>query len=151
MIVVPGKFCYVLTPRTGSRAMEQAFLSHVPGAQDVGRHHGYEVGYMEPVYATIRNPCMQLLSHYWKVRDEMSFKDYLNSRTPRLNHHKANRYFIFEHGLERIFEQLGYSDIKVPHVGKSNADINILTEENIMLINKLFKEDVVLYESVVNA
>ena len=153
MIVVPKLLVYVLTPRTGSRATEQAFLEHVPGSLDVGRHHGYETGFKEPVYATIRNPHDQLLSHYWKERDKITFEDYLRYRTPRLNIHHAviDKYFIYENGLSNIFWQMGFPAVPVEHVGVSNVDKSFLTKVRKEMINELFKEDVSLYESVVNA
>ena len=144
MILVPGRFCYVLNPRTASRATEQAFLAL--GADDIGRHHGY-TPYDLPVYATIRKPCDQVLSHYWQVRDRWTLEEYIQQRTPRLNiHHEVvDRYFIYEQGLDRIFTELGYPDVTFKRIGGSHADPTFLTPERIDLINRTFAEDNDLY------
>ncbi len=149
MILIPGVLAYVFTPRTGSRTTEQAFLRYIPAAQDIGRHHGY-VECDEPVYATIREPCSQVLSHYWRVKDELGFEQYVKQRTPRLNiHHEiVDRYFIYENGLVSIFEQLGFSGVRLEHIGATHADKVFLTPARIDLINRTFAEDVALYQQV---
>ena len=148
MILLPGKLVYVLTPRTGSRAMERAFLEHVPGAQDIGRHHGF-TDYGLPVYATIRRPVDQVLSHWWKVRDRMSLEEYIEQRTPRLNihHEHIQHYFRYEDGLARVFQWLGYPGVKVAQVGESNPGIE-LTPAQVELINQKFADDVALYNGL---
>ena len=146
MIVVPTRFAYVLIPRTGSRAMERAFLDHVPTAQDVGRHHGYVMGFKEPVYATIRNPADQVLSHWWKRRHEITIEQYIKERTPRLNIHPVDKYFRYDWGLTEIFRQLGYN-VTVEKIGVSGVDKSYLTKETIKMINKTFAEDYELYQA----
>ena len=130
--------------------MEEAFLRI--GAQDVGRHHGYVAGYSEPVYATIREPCDQILSHYWKVRDKWTLEQYLAQRTGRLNLHHAviGKYFIYEDGLQAIFAQLGYPDVQIDRIGATGADKSFLTPARIELIQQKFSADVALYRSVID-
>lgn len=152
MILIPNRFCYVLTPRTGSRAMEQAFLDHVPNAQDIGRHHGFtDCGL--PVYATIRNPVDQVLSHWWKLRTVMPLEQYIELRTPRLNiHHSViDRYYIYEDGLESIFSALGYPGIKIKRIGGSQPDRDYLTPERVHLIEQAFPDDVDIYMNVLGS
>jgi hypothetical protein len=150
VIWVKNELVYVFTPRTGSRTTEAAFLRYVPGAQTVGRHHGFVPGYGHPVYATIRNPLHQVLSHYWRVKDRLSLPEYLKQRKPRLNHLHAvvDRYFIYENGLESIFAALGYAGIQLERIGATHAEPEYLTAERTALISKAFPDDIALYESV---
>lgn len=147
MILVPDRFCYVLNPRTGSRAMERAFLDQVPGAQKIGRHHGYVDGYGLPVYATIRSPADLVLSHWWKAQDRLTLAEYIKQRTPRLNVHHGviDRYFLYDDGLEQIFADLGYPGVKTERIGGSNPDRTYLTPARVHLINRAFPEDNDLY------
>lgn len=39
MVVVPGKFIFLATPRTGSRAVKEALLKYAPGAVESREHH----------------------------------------------------------------------------------------------------------------
>lgn len=150
MILVPEKFVYVLNPRTGSRAMEQAFLDHVPGAQKIGRHHGFTPKYGLPVYATTRNPVDLILSHWWKTRDTLTLEQYIERRTPRLHlfADQIDRYFLYDDGLEAIFAQLGYPDVKTEKIGGSDPDRDYFNKAQIHLIKRAFPDDVALYEGV---
>jgi len=151
MILIPGRLAYVLIPRTGTRTTLEGFMG-IPGAQNVGRHHGY-VACDEPVYATIRDPYTLVLSHYWRVKDKISFEQYVKQRVPRLTGRPLqdvviDRYFIYEDGLANIFEQLGYPDVQLGHIGATHSDKAFLTSERIDLINRTFPEDVALYQKV---
>ena len=148
MIRIPGKFRYAFNPRTGSRAMEQAFLDHIQGAQDVGRHHGLTAG-PEPLYATLRDPATQVMSYWWHLRGMYpSLEQYIaNKSRPRLNlfADQVTRYFIYEDGLEGIFEQLGYPGIQAKRIGGHNPPVPI--PEVAGMIRESFPEDWILYNT----
>lgn len=150
MIRVPGKFAYVFNPRTGSRAMEQAFLASVPGAQDVGRHHGYS-DCPEPTYATIRDPVEVAISFWWseQCRGRVgSLEQWYRKSGSRFNLHldKIDRYFLYDLGLEEIFNQLGYPGVSVPRIG-GHSPPQATAEQRAYLIDK-FPEDWELYQQV---
>jgi len=127
--------------------MEAAFLRSVPEAQDVGRHHGYTPVDNLPVYATIRHPCDQVLSHWWKVKRFVSLENYVRVRAPRLNLHQEHidRYFLYSSGLENIFTQLGWPGVAVEHIGGSKPTGLELRADQVDLINETFAEDLALY------
>ena len=68
MIVIPDKFTFVATPRTGSRAISEALILKYPEAiTDYPKdHHTYPDAVPRdlPIYTVIRNPTSQLLS-WW--------------------------------------------------------------------------------------
>jgi hypothetical protein len=161
MIIVPDKFTYVFTPRTGSRATERAFLDHVPGAyRPSNYHHDHPDDLPQglPVYATIRNPYDQVLSWYapWE-KQGFTVVEFLHRSPPgrrwiqkRLNVYDeyVDAYFIYEDGIEQIFKTLGYGIVSVPKVGTSGVDKTRLTQEARELIDEIFEYDVKLYERI---
>lgn len=155
MLLVPNKFVFLNTPRTGSRAISAVFqgLGYCPAQF----HHTNisEVHTDLPVFTMLRNPTTQLLSWWWDSRYIWCFEDYIKEHWTGItwNHEDLNPYapivdkfFIYEHGLEPMFEELGLPQWSIPRVGVSQTEYKYITPEAIDLINERFPKDVALYE-----
>ena len=163
MIIVPGRFIYLFTPRTASRATERAFLEHVPEALISNKHHDHprdipNIGL--PVYATIRDPYEQALSWYWVYRNRYSVSQWVHKSPPgrrwiqkRMNEYDeyVDAYFVYEDGIERIFKTLALPGVKVGKVGVSGTDKSLLDEEARAAIDDVLEYDVKLYKRICGA
>lgn len=161
MVIVPGEFIYVFSPRTASRALEQALLK-IPGALTDGLHHSYpwripDLGL--PVYATIRNPYDQVLSHWGNYcqKTSVTIEQFLDLRVigrlwapGSLNPYDewVSEYFVYEAGMEAVMARLGHPEIEVPKVGVINPDRSVLTQSIHARIRKEFSKDLWLYREV---
>lgn len=97
MIVVPGKFVYVGSPRTGSHFIYDVLQAHFPDAVRGQQHHEFIPGVLNakrmggglPVYTVVREPVKHLFSFYWnslrKYPDRVittTFKEFIQGRRP---------------------------------------------------------------------
>ena len=98
MIIVPGKFVYVGSPRSGSHYIYDVLCAHFPDAQRWHEHHAFiadvlnvkRMGNNLPVYTTVRDPVKQLFSFYWnslhKYPDRIvttTFEEFIEARKPQ--------------------------------------------------------------------
>lgn len=176
MVIVPGKFIYVCTPRTASRSVITALWT-VPGViGSVHRHvdpseaQDAQEKYQLPILTFTREPCRHLLSHWWRnyqIRpDHRDFTWFIQHgkvgrfRWPfktgvkenRLNcyHRVANVYFPLELGVEAFFDEWNLQPEKISYIvedGAHPADRHI-TDEHHQLVKQHFSEDVALYDYV---
>jgi len=161
MVIVPDKCIYVFTPRTGSRATEQALLE-IDGAYMLNpRVHHDEPSTIPdmglPVYATIRHPYTQCLSWFAPWQRMHTIETFVHRAPPgrhwlkkRLNVYDewVDGYFVFEEGLGKIMEKLGHPEIEVPELGKSSFDKDYLTDSAKKAIETVFPFDMELYRRV---
>jgi len=98
MIVVPGKFVYVGSPRSGSHYIYDVLCAHFPDAvRPSVQHHApipevlnaKRLGGGLPVYTVVRDPVKQLFSFYWnslhKYPDRIvvtTFQEFIEGRKP---------------------------------------------------------------------
>jgi hypothetical protein len=97
MIVVPGKFICVGSPRSGSYYIHDVLEKHFPEAQRWHEHHACiadvlnakRMGGGLPVYSVVRHPLKQLFSFYWntlhKYPDKIvltTFEQFIEGRKP---------------------------------------------------------------------
>lgn len=98
MIVVPGKFIYVGSPRTGSHFIHDVLEKSFPEAKRWPEHHAFIADVLNmkrmhgglPVYAVIREPTEWLFSFYWnslhKYPDRIitdTFEQFIEARKPK--------------------------------------------------------------------
>lgn len=97
MIVVPGKFVYVGSPRTGSHFIYDVLEKAFPEAKRWHEHHAFIADVLNakringgiPVYTVIRDPVEWLFSFYWNsLRKypnriiEDTFETFIEGRKP---------------------------------------------------------------------
>lgn len=97
MIVVPGKFIYAGSPRTGSHFIYDVLEKNFPEAKRWHQHHAFISEVLNakrmnggiPVYSVVRNPVEWLFSFYWnslhKYPDRIvttTFEEYIEGRKP---------------------------------------------------------------------
>lgn len=97
MIVVPSKFVYVGSPRTGSHYIYDVLQAHFPEARRWPEHHAFIKDVLNakrlnggiPVVTVVRDPVKQLFSFYWnslhKYPDRVvttTFAEFIKSRRP---------------------------------------------------------------------
>lgn len=169
MIIVPDKFIFLCTPRSGSRSTVAA-LHVLDGTIVSDNHHGTidEVIEAKKKYGlktitTLRDPAHILLSYWWGfLRHKplrITFEDHIK-RSPATilwgrifpYHELTDEYFLFSKGLDAFFKYLGFPDLNVPKIGvrpkaqQRLPDPNYITEEHRALIKEKFPDDVALYE-----
>jgi len=98
MIVVPGKFIYVGSPRSGSHYISDVLCAHFPEARRSQEHHAFIADVLNakrmngnlPVYTVVRDPVKQLFSFYWnslhKYPDRIvttTFEEFIEGRKPQ--------------------------------------------------------------------
>ena len=98
MIVVPGKFIYVGSPRAGATFIFNILEAHFPEAKRSHEHHAFIADVLNakrmygglPVYSVIREPTEWLFSFYWnslqKYPDRIitdTFEDFIEGRKPQ--------------------------------------------------------------------
>ena len=137
MIVIPNKFVFLATPRTGSRAISEALIRKYPDAIT-----DYPSNHHDPapddnklhVYTVIRHPVYQMLSWWAHVdvragskRRPLQFaQEYENimympkHAEYRLNIHAENADMIMFYGMTNTI--LGLENVKV--IGKSDYTLN---------------------------
>jgi hypothetical protein len=97
MIVVPGKFIYVGSPRTGSHYIYDVLQAHFPEAQRSPEHHAFIAQVLNakrmnngiPIVTVIRDPVPWVFSFYWnslqKYPDRIidtTFEEFIKARKP---------------------------------------------------------------------
>lgn len=97
MIVVPGKFVYVGSPRTGSHYIYDVLQAHFPEATRWWQHHAFIADVLNakrmnggiPVYTVVRDPVKHVFSFYWnslhKYPDRIvttTFEEFIRGRRP---------------------------------------------------------------------
>jgi hypothetical protein len=97
MIVVPGKFIYAGSPRSGSHFIYSVLEKHFPDAERWPEHHALipdvlnakRMGGGLPVYTVVRSPLKQIFSFYWnslfKYPDRIvttTFAEFIEGRKP---------------------------------------------------------------------
>jgi len=97
MIVVPGKFIYVGSPRSGSHYIYGVLEQHFSEAERWYEHHALipdllnakRMGGGLPVYTVVRNPIKQLFSFYWNSLQKYpnrivttTFAEFIEARKP---------------------------------------------------------------------
>lgn len=174
MILVPGKFIYLCTPSTGSRTTANVLVEQCGGEQLSANHHATKVEVIraqwrpEPFFTTFRDPFEFILSRYWyRTRnggyEALPFDVFLDKYfaahaatpfAPWLCWYApyAQRLFLFEKGPRHFFEEVGFPDVEIPHLGYcaptdrprlDRSFINYLQEKR---INLQFAKDVRLYK-----
>lgn len=98
MVIVPGKFIYVGSPRSGSHYIFDVLCASFPEAIRSKEHHAFiadvlnakRMGNNLPVYGVVRDPVKQLFSFYWnslhKYPDIIvttTFEEFIESRKPK--------------------------------------------------------------------
>ena len=155
-ILVPDRFIYLCSPRTGSRTTREALVKHC-GAQEVGdMHHASreELEALEtnlPVYSMMCDPFDYVQSAF--ARDpNPRFEDFINSWQPDCLGEWDNRmtpydgfvdhYFIFENGLEDFFERVGFGGVPLTNKGRyETPNYKPLSEDDEITIRMRFKKD----------
>lgn len=145
MIVVPNKFVFLATPRTGSRATSEALLRKYPDAitdYPSNHHDPAPDGNKLPVYTVIRHPVDQMLSWWYHVdvqhgsdRRPIQFAaEYDNVMFMprwaeyRLNIHAEDAdHFIIHGDADNVFE---LDDTKV--VGRSEYKVSDTEREELL-------------------
>ena len=185
MILVPGKCIYLCTPATGSRSTAKVLAEQCGGRWLNGTHHANLTdmplleGRAEPVITTIRDPYDYVLSRYWYnyKPKEVKAANPIESYIPKFSLENregeygkqfgsmmcmyrdyVDRYFVFEDGLQPIFDAIGCSDVELPEVGKltplqwlqwgPRLRVDEISEEAKTLIEKHFPMELELYRKV---
>ena len=165
MIVIPNKFTFVATPRTGSRAISEALIRKYPDAitEYPNDHHAApdSVPTDLPIYTVLRNPLDQLLSWWAHVdlrhnswRGPIDFAlEYENVMyLPKYDKFRLNIYgdvatvfMPYDRGLRRVADALDLRDIET--VGKS--DLPHISQDEILTLQRVldnhFKYDMALW------
>jgi hypothetical protein len=116
----------------------------------------------KPVYAFTRNPYTQILSWYYHAKRDNNpegFMDFINTYKHgwlfggKLNIYEdvpdmEVQYFLFEKGHEHFFEYVGLPNVEVPHVGATQPNYNLLTEQAMEAIATRFEFDMDHYINV---
>ena len=96
MIVVPGKFVYAGSPRTGSHYIYAVLQAHFPNAVRSEQHHASIGDVLNakraggiPIYTVVREPVEHLFSFYWNSLQKYpgrivttTFKEFIEGRRP---------------------------------------------------------------------
>ena len=172
MIVIPNKFIFLATPRTGSRAISEALIRKYPQAisEYPTNHHGQpaETNKLRK-YSVVRNPVDQILS--WWSHNTVN-RHIIIEQTPLewaqtfdnvmyfarfekyvLNMHAeiTDHFLPYTDDMDVIKKELELDDLEV--IGRSRYR-DIVTEEQIQevsdYIDKEFPNDVQLWKDVSN-
>lgn len=127
-----------MTPRTGSRALEEFLLK--AGGTLVGDHHTepWRVPHGgKPNYTIAREPISHLESWYNHFRKNMTMLNFLRFHDNGWNLRPLNFYmgavervYIYELGLEHALRRMGFTvDEPLPHIGLSHSRYVMSAEE----------------------
>jgi len=167
MVIIPNKFIFTATPRTGSRAISEALLRKYPEALSdyPSKHHDHPTTNLElPVYTVIRNPLDQLLSWWAHVdiragspRRPLQFaEEYENVmflpkyEKYRLNIHAdiADKFLLYSNNMYHITKELDIHDLvrvgRSPSIPATNTEKAELKE----YIESEFAADLALWSKV---
>lgn len=160
-ILVPDRFIYLASPRTGSRTTREALVKHHGGVKVGDMHHAKraELEALKtdlPVYSMMRDPFDFVCSAF--ARDaNPRFQDFINSWLPDCLGEWDNamtpyegfvdHYFIFENGLEDFFKRVGLPDTPLENKGRyETPPYKPLSEDDEFTIRMRFKADFDRYE-----
>lgn len=152
MILVLGKFIYLAAPRTGSRTTCEALIKHCDGRKISKTHHASRVELERldtelPVYSMMRDPLDFILAAWSRSTCER-LEDFVETWNPdslgewdgRITPYDGfvDHYFIFEHGLERFFERVGFPGVPLGHKGRNETrtDKPVSVEQTAMLMER---------------
>lgn len=175
MILVPDKFIYLCTPSTGSRTTAKVLVDQCGGEQLSASHHARKEEVIrnrwrpEPMYTTLRDPFEFILSRYWyrtrtdgyealpfdvfldrfsKARINTPFHPWLCWYAPF-----TERFFLFDYGPQHFFNEVGFHDVEIPHIGytqespdRPRLEKDFLNHLQVKRINLQFAKDVRLYK-----
>lgn len=140
MVIVPGKFVYVGSPRSGSHYIYNVLEAHYPEARRWHEHHAFIPDVLNakrmnngiPIYSVVRDPVKQLFSFYWnslhKYPDIVvttTFKEFIEGWKPHKQPYKkavdfapglttyihvVDKFFPFEKDFKTLFAFLGIAD-----------------------------------------
>ena len=174
MVIVPGKFIFLCTPRTGSRSVSSA-LRAIPDVVIGPVHHAHPKDILEaqnktglPTITIIREPCRQLLSYFWPQivnGSGRSFKEYVETQPIIPDHFQFNgayrlniyeeitdHFHLFEKGLEAFFDHWGLSNLNLPLIGTykgaKKPDPAYITRTFKEIVGEYFGKDLALYRKV---
>lgn len=168
MVIVPDKFTFVATPRTGSRALAEALIKQYPqSVTDYPRDHHTDVSMVPadyPIYTVIREPVSHLISWYYHVdarhkNNKRSFDSFVKEYDSpqyfcRYNKYILNPYaeiadnlFVYERGLQLAANAMGIEHT-IEVVGKSNMSPIKIDTGTMDYVRQAFAEDFALYESL---
>ena len=165
MIVVPGRFVFVSTPRTGSRSIAEVLLTH--GWKQTCGHHTEPAIVMRenprrssplPIYSVFRNPRDIIVSWYCRTKfaAKPSLEEFCKGGTENPWMRPMHRYmdisdraFNFDDGIEKIMKDMGVEPIgKIPHIGGSERAAVEWTEEAERIARLTWKIDFDYYEEM---
>jgi hypothetical protein len=163
-ILVPDRFIYLCSPRTGSRTTREALEKHC-GAVRVGEMHHAKRTELEqmkqdlpdlPVYSMMRDPFDFVCSAYARAYDP-TMRDFLDNwnsdvleewdgaMTPYEGF--VDHYFIFENTLEDFFRRVGFPDLPLEHKGRyETPPYKPLAEGDEQMVREQFPQDFARYE-----
>jgi len=145
MIIIPYKFIFLETPRTGSKSC-RAVLSKIPGATVSEKCHvGCNLAMAIkratglPLVTVTRDPLDHLVSWYLATANRKKpFVDFIEKGLPIgklterpgfdpfiLNPYRdiADKVFWLERGLFNMFNRLGILVDEMPHINEHNKDL----------------------------
>jgi hypothetical protein len=178
MILIPGKFIYLASPRCASRTVAEVLTMQLGGKKLCGSHHAHasEMStlalYDEPVISLIRNPynvvvnraayAFRNIGRFKRTRDFKFWLDWYkpdgwNGFGDRIAqyHEYVDHYYVFERGLQSFFTAIGFPDVNIPWIGKDSFPedrdlVRGMHPQYKQLIDERFQPDVDLYQSVVS-
>ena len=142
MAVINDRFHYLFLaePRTASRAMRDALLTH-PGSREIGSHHAslrtlksrYRLRRADRYYtfSVVRNPADILVTEWFEFGAGRSLFEYIRDRlyycsdsdNPFFKHASTVKHFLhyeeLQVGLDTLFGGLGIPFVVLPVVGKT--------------------------------
>ena len=185
MILVEGRGIYLCTPATGSRTTVDVLVNQCGGRSLSCDHHAPLCHmprleeHTEPVVTTIRDPYDYVLSRFWyahkheEVRAETPVEGYICMYAERnrkgqyadefgsrmcMYRDYVDRFFLFEDGLQPIFDIFGFPDVTLPTIGKPTPmqklqwgprlTVHDLSDEAKELIEEHFAMELALYRQV---
>ncbi len=163
MIILPDRFIYLCTPRSGSRTI-RAVLSQQPGAIGSEYHHAPidEVKeaiekYQVKTITLMRDPAHILLSYWWPRTEgkepRRPFEQRIRAGKTKVKrgrlypyHEVTDEYYLFELGMEQFFKDIGIQVGEIPTHGMNNNIDRTYADSYRALVKGCFPEDVELYQ-----
>ena len=159
MVIIPNKFVFLATPRTGSRAVSEALIRKYPDAitdYPSNHHDPAPDDNTLPIYTVIRNPFDQILSWHSHVNPGCGLLEFARTyenvmffpkhEKYRLNIHanQATEFIPYTGTLSNVADLF---DIKLERVGKRREwKVSDREEQDLWrLIDKEFLPDATLW------
>jgi hypothetical protein len=163
VIIVPERFVFVSTPRTGSRSISEMLLAH-GWNQTKGHHTEPEIVLEEkgdlPVYSVFRNPRDIIVSWYCRLKfaAKPSLAEFCRGvenawMNPMHRYMEiSDKSFNFDDGIENIMTAMGVEPVAgVPHIGGDKRRPIEWTHEAEVNARRTFKRDFDYYEKMTNS